>query len=544
MSEPRPMSKPRPMRTTAELSVRESLADKHLLVSGATGFLGKVWLALVLQELPEIGSLTLLVRPKRTLSPEARLRQILDGSPALRPLRERHGAALHDFIASKVRVVEAELSEPDCGLGNAAASLCAKVDLTVCFAGLTDFEPDPLAAIDANVLGTLRMADLAARTPSKRYLHISTTYVAGTPGGTVAETLRPGRSPLLDDFDADAELEQLQQSLEGIDSPSERIRIASSRARELGWPNIYTYSKGLAEQLLARRDDVAVATLRPAIVECARTFPFPGWNEGINTSGPLVWLLGTPFRRFPGKPNHHFDVIPVDSVARAALLVLALQSRDEAADVYQAASSGRNPFRFERALDLTGLAWRRLHREQKHSLLHQARAHLETLQGSYDRDDLVSIADARKATQGLRDLLRDDPAKRYLPEAIYRYVGLELSNRTRKATQKLRNADRLLGRIEEMLRLFRPFIYDTDWVFETDRLIEATGRLRDDERSRFGFDIESLDWRDYWVNVQVPGLERWCLPLLRGDRVESDEADVSERATAKQKSALAAKSAS
>src|SRR6516164_11165611 len=45
----------------ARLRVRESLAGKHLLLIGVTGFIGKVWLVDLLEKIPEIGKITLLI---------------------------------------------------------------------------------------------------------------------------------------------------------------------------------------------------------------------------------------------------------------------------------------------------------------------------------------------------------------------------------------------------------------------------------------------------------------------------------------------------
>ena len=42
------------------------------------------------------------------------------------------------------------------------------------------------------------------------------------------------------------------------------------------------------------------------------------------------------------------------------------------------------------------------------------------------------------------------------------------------------------------------------------------------ELELFGFDIGSLDWRHYWMKIQVPGLETWSIPVLRGEKVSDD----------------------
>ncbi len=79
---------------------------------------------------------------------------------------------------------------------------------------------------------------------------------------------------------------------------------ATQRANELGWPNTYTFTKSLSESLIrnySRRAtrSAAIAVVRPAIVETSIEKPFLGWNEGINTSASLSYLLGTFFRQLP-----------------------------------------------------------------------------------------------------------------------------------------------------------------------------------------------------------------------------------------------------
>ena len=46
------------------LSVRETLANRHILLIGVTGFIGKVWLVDLLENVPDIGKVTLLIRQK------------------------------------------------------------------------------------------------------------------------------------------------------------------------------------------------------------------------------------------------------------------------------------------------------------------------------------------------------------------------------------------------------------------------------------------------------------------------------------------------
>src|SRR3984893_40581 len=48
------------------LAVRETLTNRHVLLVGVTGFIGKVWLGCLLANVPGIGKVTLLIRRNRT----------------------------------------------------------------------------------------------------------------------------------------------------------------------------------------------------------------------------------------------------------------------------------------------------------------------------------------------------------------------------------------------------------------------------------------------------------------------------------------------
>src|SRR5688500_16841948 len=95
-------------------SIAASLRGRHLLLTGFTGFLGKVWVSFLLERAPSIGKITLLVRGRRDESAQARVRSIFEKSPALRPLRERHGDELLSFLKNKIEVVEGDVREPMC----------------------------------------------------------------------------------------------------------------------------------------------------------------------------------------------------------------------------------------------------------------------------------------------------------------------------------------------------------------------------------------------------------------------------------------------
>lgn len=513
--------------------VRETLAGRTLLVTGFTGFVGKVFVALLLERVPEV-RLVVLSRPRRGRSAAQRVQTIIEESPCFRPLRDALGDSLGDYLEGRLMVVEGDTKKPGLGIDETTAgALLSEIDAVVHVAGLTDFVPDPREGIATNTRGALYAADVAARTRGRQLLHVSTCFVAGQGSRTAPETLVAGRSPNGTRFDPEGELLAIDSLCEAIDeriddavaSRKERIDACTKRALALGWPNLYTYTKGLAEHLLAERDDIGITIARPSIVECARETPFAGWNEGINTSGPLVWLVGTPHRRMPFRADYHFDVVPVDAVAKGMILGLceALHSQPRGVGtIYQLASSDHNPLTLGRALDLTTLARRRQFAKSDDPFERFVLSQLDSVLAERSPTDDPILPAARRATRFLRDTLVSFNPDHYLPREVAAKYGKTLTKHAQKWGKTLGKASRTMGQIEQILEVYQPFIYDDDLVFRTDNIRALSAELSEDERLSFGFDVHTIDWRQYWLDVQMPGLDRWSLPLLRGERVAND----------------------
>src|SRR5690242_3147 len=92
------------------LSVRETLAGRHILLIGVTGFIGKVWLVDLLEKIPSIGRITLLIRRNRTTSAQKRFEKIVEESPALDTLQELHRGKLGAYVNERAEVVKADVS--------------------------------------------------------------------------------------------------------------------------------------------------------------------------------------------------------------------------------------------------------------------------------------------------------------------------------------------------------------------------------------------------------------------------------------------------
>src|SRR5207253_538242 len=85
--------------------------------------------------------------------------------------------------------------------------------------------------------------------------------------------------------------------------------------------------KSLGEQIILADKTVTSTVVRPAIVESAVRYPFSGWNEGFNTTAPLVYLVLKGHTQIPAGQDTVLDLVPVDFVAAGMLLATAAVPR-------------------------------------------------------------------------------------------------------------------------------------------------------------------------------------------------------------------------
>jgi hypothetical protein len=85
----------------------------------------------------------------------------------------------------------------------------------------------------------------------------------------------------------------------------------------------------------------------------------------------------------------------------------------------------------------------------------------------------------------------------------------------------LARQERDLLRAEKLIELYEPFILHNEHVFECENARLLSAALSPEECDLFAFDPESIDWWDYWINIHIPALRRWCYPLMEGRPLEA-----------------------
>jgi hypothetical protein len=84
----------------------------------------------------------------------------------------------------------------------------------------------------------------------------------------------------------------------------------------------------------------------------------------------------------------------------------------------------------------------------------------------------------------------------------------------------LKRFERSTNRVAKLIEIYEPFILHNDHVFEARHVELLSASLAPEEVETFGYDVASIDWKDYWIHLHIPAMRRWCYPLLEGKAVE------------------------
>src|SRR6266480_3543576 len=546
---------------TDKLSPTEIYRDRKIFLIGGTGFLGKVTLSMLLYRFPNIGRVYVTVRARSQEESEARFWNNVLTEPPFDPLRERYASALDGFIRDKVQVVGGDIAEDNLGFSEEEAQRIADdIDVVLNSAGNVTFNPTLESGLRTNVVGTQNVIAFSKRMKRPCLIHISTCFVAGNRSGAVWENddvigYFPRKNELKGvEFSVEQEIadcakmserareeakdamrvaqfrelarKRLNEELRDADDP-DALGLAVARERKVwtrnrltelgierakfwGWPNIYTYTKALGEQLVAAETGIVRSIVRPSIVESAKDYPFPGWNEGFTTTAPIIFMTLKGQRQLPANPKLILDITPVDQVAAVMLAVAAQACVEEPKLVHQAATGDSNPNDMERIIGLVGLFRRQQEQEKTDGLrlFHEISARIEPFRVSPERFDSTSLPMMNKTAKKFSSLL--DKAKPRWGGGRYEGVINRMKQTVDRVEEQTREAT-------EAFEMFLPFTAENAYVFRSDNVRALFESIREEERQLLTWNPETFDWYDYWLNIHMPGLKKWVLPTLEED---------------------------
>ncbi|KAI3411444.1 Fatty acyl-CoA reductase [Psidium guajava] len=485
-------------------SVLQFLENKTILVTGAAGFLAKIFVEKILRVQPNVKKLYLLLRAPDAKSATQRLHTEVLGKDLFRVVKEKHGPNFGSLISEKVTVVPGDITSEDLGVmdSDLREHMWAQIDVIVNLAATTNFDERYDVALGVNTYGAKYVTDFAKKCPRLMVLlHVSTSYVSGEKAGLIKESpYRMGETLNgVSGLDIEAERRIVEEKLdelrrEGASEKETRVamkELGIQRAKVYGWPNTYVFTKAMGEMLVGElKGDLSAVIVRPTIVTSTYKEPFPGWAEGVRTVDSLAVGYATgKLTCFLGDINAVVDTIPADMVVNSMMVAMVAHANRPSADaIYQVGTSARNPLRY---------------------------ASLQDYGLRYFTENPWRNKDGKPIKVGKVTVLKSMASfHRYMAIRYLMWLkGLELVNTAfcHSLNGTYSDLNRKIKFVMRLVELYRPYLFfkaifdDTN----TEKLRAAARESGSVETDLFYFDPKSIDWEDYVMNTHIPGIVKY-----------------------------------
>lgn len=483
-------------------TVLKQLAGKHILITGTSGFLGKVVLEKLMRDVPNIGRIYLLIRGNRRY-PTARQRfnNEIANSSVFDRLRAEAPERFERLCEERIGCVTGELTEPCFGMPKAQFErLAGRLDAIIHGAASVNFREELDQALAINTLCLKNIVALSSAGGKLPVLQVSTCYVNGFHGGPIGEEVlgpaRGGSIPRDNDgyYEVAGLIETLQRKIanarercSGKALSAELVRLGTQEARARGWNDTYTFTKWLGEQwLLKAMRNASLTIVRPAIVESTLREPRPGWIEGIKVADAVLLAYAREkVTRFPGRRRSAIDVIPADLVANAIIMASAEQlAQPGERHIYQCCSSVRNPLSLGAFIDHVMAEARDNHARYDNLFLRQPSKPLVALDKRVFSTSLASVRTPLAVMARTLRLLGREPD-----------------------WPLLKNLDDTAN----LAALFA-FYTSSNATYRNDRLLALAERMGEiGAHALFPVDADLIDWEDYLRRVHIAGVNTYAL---------------------------------
>jgi fatty acyl-CoA reductase len=499
--------------------VRDRLVGRTVLITGASGFLGKAVLAALLRHGDGLERLLVLLRAG---SDEDAGRRLRDEVLVAEPFAQLPGDEIRARLdAGRVQAIAGDLSGDASAPTGGGGGPWAGIDTVIHCAATVSFEEPLDNALALNSFGPVRLLERLENAGSRpHFVHVSTAYVADRQSGKVSEDGLPHHA--VTDLDPERMLAEARGWREAAERESRAepqasrfakaaLRDASmregldpgARAEELrgrwllerlsrrgrrramveGWPDTYALSKALGERMLGERS--AKSTIvRPTIIESALRAPRPGWLEGIKVADPLILAYAARgLTHLPGRAANRIDIVPVDHVAHACV-VAAAHPPEEPLRTIAIASSARNPL----AIGDLAIHIREYFRANP-------------LPGRGGKP--IPIGDLQFVDR--RVALRRTVRREMLTSALAR---MAIASPVRIPQERLLRSNRTgAERVTRMVKIYGAYT-ELDCVFDDANARALSASLPDADREELPFDTAAIDWEDYLQRVHLPEVRK------------------------------------
>ncbi|XP_063237469.1 putative fatty acyl-CoA reductase CG5065 [Bacillus rossius redtenbacheri] len=451
---------------TSNSPVQEFYNGQSVLVTGATGFVGKIVVEKLLRSCTGIAQIFLLIREKKGQGIDERMASLLD-NPVFDKVRHVEGSDGVKLL-DKLVAVRGDMGEPGLGLTPEDRQLlCGQATTVFHAAASVRFDEDLETAVKNNVWSTEEMMRLVKDMSNlKAFVYTSTAY-SNCIFSEIQEIVYNYRTELSSVYPKPLSL-------------NTNIPISNEFLKR--WPNTYTLSKALAEIVVEDNcKEMSAAILRPSIVIGAWEDPLPGWLDSL--AGPAMFIAGNLLgllHLVHIERGVLSDTVPVDCVASAAIAaaweVSSVRERGMPR-VYNLVSGNANPIEWDCFL----------------LLVMDTIRHMPSINARWYTFSLVCHS---RVTYTLLDIVMQ-----MVPSLLMDIPGLLLKGQHR-------HLDRYT-KIKSMLSKVGWFGL-RQWKFEDGNVIRLLNKMTSNDRQTFNFDLREIEWKSLVQNY-VLGVRRYLL---------------------------------
>ncbi|XP_062558329.1 fatty acyl-CoA reductase wat-like [Armigeres subalbatus] len=436
--------------------------DSVVLISGGTGFIGKVLIEKLLRSF-NVKKIYLLLREKQNVKFKTRLKEIFR-EPIFNVIRESHPDPASVF--SKVIAVDTNFQNEKIISADDMKLLEAEVTIVFNVMASVKFNESIDSALDTNVVCSRKLFDIVSKMAQVRsVVHVSTFYS------------NCNRSRIEERIFEDIPFGGYSNLLEILSHLQENEKKCLTPSILGTMPNSYTFSKKCAEAMIQQSyAHLPICIFRPPVVTSAYREPIPGWVDNFNgISGMCVPMIQGKFYCCMAEREIASHTVPVDYCVAAMLAVGAERART------RGEATGTVPV-FNYATDVNNIRWGDFGKWISKGC--------ESLLGRLFGRYALVLTSSR--------FLRQMFVWWFILQAVAADLLLAFLGKKR---QHLRTVKRLFA-LEDAARYFAMH----GWTVQNDNMRRVMNRMNDEERNLLKLDIDRLDWDDYFKDF-LPGVK-------------------------------------